>query len=341
MKRFLTLAKGILLPVCALLLTGAFPVREVRMTGRTMGTTYHVTVVAGPLSVIGDLQQQIDGRLDEINRSMSTYLPDSEISRFNRMARDDESLCPSDDFSSVMATAREVHAITGGAWDATIGPVVSLWGFGASGKNPAVPPPEAIAEVLPSVGFGHIRFRSDGCIGKDEPAVALDLASIAKGYGADAVAALIRDSGFERFLVEIGGEVVARGTRADGKAWQVGIATPRKEAPPDSVFTVIPLRDRAMATSGSYRIFFEADGRSFSHVVDPRTGYPVTTGVVSATVVAETCVFADGLATALMVLGHEKGLELVERLGDVDALIVVEDPSGNLIEHVSTGLMQP
>jgi thiamine biosynthesis lipoprotein len=340
-RRILAAVRAVLLLVAAWGLMGAFPLKEVRLTGSTMGTAYHVTVVGSAFSGIGDLKNKIDNRLAPINQSMSTYRTDSEISRFNRMTRTDERLCPSDDFSAVMAVAREVHDLTGGAWDATVGPLVDLWGFGAAGTRAAVPSPAALAEAMAAVGFGHIRFHEDGCMGKDNPAVALDLASIAKGYGADAVAALIRDAGFERFLVEIGGEVVAGGTRMDGKAWQVGVAAPESDAPPDSVFTVLPLSDQAMATSGSYRIFFEADGQSFCHVLDPRTGRPVTTGVVSATVIAQTCVLADGLATGLMVMGPEKGLALVEGMDAVECLIVVQDPTGRLVAHVSSGLVRP
>jgi len=311
--------------------------KDLLVSGKTMGTTYHITVVAGYFSNEESLREKIEVRLKEINRSMSTYLPDSEISRFNAMQQTGTEFCPSDDFLAVMSSAEKIYRLTDGAWDATVNPLVQLWGFGNVRRKPVVPSVEAIEEVKPFVGFDRINVTQEGCLIKRHPKVTVDLASIAKGYGVDAVSRLIANDGFDSFLVEIGGEVYTRGFRKDGKPWQVGINTPSKDASFNSVYKVVPLNDMAMATSGSYRNFFEADGRIYSHLLDPRTGWPVRNDVVSASVVAGDCTFADGLATALVVLGRDKGLNLVNRIDGVECLIIVRKENGSLTDYASHG----
>jgi thiamine biosynthesis lipoprotein len=167
--------------------------------------------------------------------------------------------------------------------------------------------------------------------------VTLDLSSIAKGYGVDAVAEVIREEGFRNFLVEIGGEVYGSGSRRDGRPWRVGINRPQPDAAPDEIYRVAPLRDAAFATSGDYRSFFVLDGVRYSHVLDPRTGRPVANGVVSVSVLAPDCTLADSLATAVMVMGVEEGLALLERLPGVEGLVVVETENGRLQDHATSG----
>ncbi|BBO69555.1 FAD:protein FMN transferase [Desulfosarcina alkanivorans] len=318
---------------------GCQPERELRLAGKTMGTTYHIKVVAGLFTSGADLQEQIDDRLAAINASMSTYDPGSEISRFNGIDSTSESFSPSNDFLNVLQVAAELHRLTNGAWDGTLDPLITLWGFGRKGTVDRVPGDDDIDRALAHVGFGRIRLDPSGTIGKTDPAVTLDLASIAKGYGVDAIARLLGERGFSNFLVEIGGEVFARGRRKDGVPWRVGINRPDKGAALDDVYRAVPLTDRAMATSGDYRIFFQVGDRTYSHILDPRSGRPVSSGVVSATVVAANCTVADGLATALMVMGPKEGLALVDRLAAVECLIVVRQPDGTLIDHPSSGFV--
>ena len=320
-----------------LLFLGSGLKKDVFITGKTMGTVYHITVVTGYLSGTGDIEQQIARRLEAVNRSMSTYRPDSEISRFNAIDNTEKPFCASPDFASVLSVAGDLYRISGGAWDGTVAPLVKLWGFGGSSGTPSVPAREEIDRIKSAVGFDKIDITDAGCLAKRRPDVTLDLGSIAKGYGVDAVAALIRKAGFENFLVEIGGEVAARGVRRDGKPWRVGINTPSADAAFNSVYMALDLHNRAMATSGSYRHFFEIDGRVFSHVLDPRTGRPVQNGVVSASILAPDCTLADGLATAVMVLGPEKGLSLVEGLKGVEGMVIVRDAEGRLSDHFSSG----
>ena len=329
------LTRPLLPGLLALLLSGCAPVSEHKIAGRTMGTTYHVTVVTrGPVS---GLQEKIDQRLEEIERSLSTYREESEISRFNRFSRVGEEFRVSDDFLQVMRAGARVFALSGGAWDGTVRPLVDLWGFGPPGAAPGAPPADEIAARLGDVGFQKIEIRETGALVKRQASVTVDLSSIAPGYGVDQVADLTRREGFSRFIVEIGGEVYAAGSRRDGRAWRVGIGRPRADAAPDDVYRVAPLRDAAFSTSGDYRAFFVRDGVRYSHVLDPRTGRPVSNGVVSVSVRAPDCTLADGLSTAVMVMGAESGLALLERLEGVEGLVVVETKDGRLEDHASSG----
>lgn len=308
--------------------------KEVLLSGRTMGTTYHITLVAAHLNQ-KDLKTKIDMRLDDINRSMSTYRKDSEISRFNNLQNTEEKFYVSGDFWQVMTVARKIYQLTGGAWDGTVKPLVNLWGFGSTKNKHTIPEKTAIQAHLAAIGFNQIEIATDRCLIKHKAAISLDLASIAKGYAVDQVAELIRKEGVDNFLVEIGGEVFAAGLRKDGQSWKIGINQPQKDAPFNQVYKVVNLHDKAFATSGDYRIFFELDGRRFAHIIDPRTGYPAASGVVSASIVADSCTFADGLATALVVLGPAKGVELVNRLSDVECLIIAQKQDGSLIDYYS------
>ncbi|MBI9084615.1 MAG: FAD:protein FMN transferase [Desulfobacterales bacterium] len=321
----------------AFLLTACGMKTTDRFAGRTMGTTYHVQLAVSRFERTAYLAERIEARLIEINRSMSTYLPDSEISRFNAMGAAHERICVSRDFFQVMTVAANLFRLTAGAWDGTVAPLVNLWGFGVTPQKGTVPTAEQIDRVLERVGFDRILKDPGGCLSKSMPNVTLDLASIAKGYGVDAVADLIRAEGYNDFLVEIGGEVFASGHRTDGKPWRVGINHPDPSAPANQVYRAVSLTGKALATSGDYRNFFIQNDVRYSHLIDPRSGYPVQNGVVSASVIAPTCTLADGLATALAVMGPESGLALVNALDGVDCLIVVRDAQGRLIDYVSGG----
>jgi thiamine biosynthesis lipoprotein len=309
---------------------------EIRWSGKTMGTTYHITVVAGSRIKESDLRDAAEAELEAVNRSMSVHLPDSEISRFNSLNSVEESFAVSERFQNVLEVSRNLFDGTGGAWDGTVLPLVRLWGFNTREQTP-IPSPEDIDRLLPHIGFSHIQFVEPGHIRKDLASLNLDLSSVAKGYGVDRVASVLRSWGIRRFLVEIGGEVFASGEKSPGKPWRVGINTPERNAPVDQVATVVELRDKALATSGDYRNYREVDGRFFSHILDPRTGRPTSNGVISVSVLADSCALADGLATALMVMGPEKGLKLVGSLNGVECLILVRGRNGTIVTHASGG----
>jgi thiamine biosynthesis lipoprotein len=308
--------------------------------GQTMGTFYRIRIVTAASGGMSGLKEKIERRLVEINRSMSTYIPESEISRFNAFHQTGVKFKISDDFYQVMRVAEKVYQLSDGAWDGTVNPLVDLWGFGRKDLKTVIPAKTEILRRLASVGFRHIEVAASGYLIKKRAQITIDLSSIAKGYGVDAIAAVLRKEDFENFLVEIGGEIFAAGRRKDGGQWRIGINRPQKNAAPNAVYKVVNLQDKAFATSGDYRIFFEVDGVRYSHVIDPSTGYPVSNGVVSVSVLASDCTLADGLATAVMVMGPRKGLALINRLDEVEGLIVVEKSNGTLVDYPSTGFQE-
>jgi thiamine biosynthesis lipoprotein len=311
--------------------------REHLIAGRTMGTTYHITVVTEAAERLNGLKEKIDRRLNAINRVFSTYIKDSEISRFNAFGVAGEKFQVSDDFMQVMRVAKKIYRLSEGAWDGTVNPLVDLWSFGPTRRDPKMPPADEIKALMQNIGFNLIQIEAPHFLIKNLASVTLDLNAIAKGFAVDEISELIAVAGFENYLVEIGGEVYAAGVRADGKNWRVGINRPRKDAAFNEVYKAVSIADRAFATSGDYRNFFEIGGVRYSHVLDPRSGYPVSNGVVSVSVIADNCTLADGLATAIMVMGAEKGIQLVNRLDNVECFIVVENSDGRLLDFSSPG----
>lgn len=301
-----------------------------------MGTTYHIKVVTRYFFSPPRLKTKIDKRLENINKSMSTYIKTSEISLFNETVDIEKKYQVSPDFFSVMAAAGELYKLTQGAWDGTIKPLVDLWGFGNDDRKETIPDHEKIQTLLQHVGFHWIEVSKDGFLRKKNRHITVDLASIAKGYAVDEISEVIRQNGIDDFIVEIGGEVYGSGLRKDGKPWRVGINMPRSDAPPDLVYEAVSLHNNALATSGDYRNFFENDGVRYSHILDPKTGYPIKNGVISVSVISDTCTFADGLATALMVMGPEAGIALTDRLKATECLIIVQNGDGSLSNHYST-----
>jgi FAD:protein FMN transferase len=321
-----------------LVCTARAEAKEHLLVGRTMGTTYHIKIIAPKSDDMAAVQHEIDRRLEQINQSMSTFMKESEISRFNRMTEVGKPFAVSLDFLKVMRVAGAIHRVTGGAWDGTVLPLIELWGFGRSAPIEKEPSPAAIAKAMEDVGFQNIEVSTDGFLKKRRARVTVDLASIAKGYGVDSVAAVVRKLGYGNYLVEIGGEVFAAGRKADGQPWRVGINKPRKGGAATEVYKALDLEDRAMATSGDYRNYEEIGGRAYSHIIDPRSGYPVHNGVVSTSVIAPDCTLADGLATALMVMGPQAGIRLLNRMDKVEGLIIVRKPDGSLVDHWSAGI---
>jgi thiamine biosynthesis lipoprotein len=286
------------------------PVQE--LVGSTMGTTFSVKVVALAENLdLASLQRDIQEVLDDINGTMSTYLSDSELSRFNASDSVDW-VETSPELCHAVEAAQVISEFTDGAFDVTVGPLVNLWGFGPA--ESAYEPPGAAAVAMAMQDTGYTKLHVDCTIPalrKDSPGVYVDLSAFAKGHAVDEVAELLDARALPDYLVEIGGEMRMRGSNARSERWAIAIETPDRAA--RSVQTVVHLTDAAMATSGDYRNFFEHDGRFYSHTIDPRSGHPVTHNGASVTVVADTAAFADAAATALLVLGPDAGMELAER----------------------------
>ncbi len=330
--------------VCALLLlvfaavvlfSGCDPSRRVQFSGKTMGTIYRITLIAPFFADTGHIQKKVEQRLKTLNHRLSTYIKDSEINRFNNIKHAGQPFRTSADLAAMLRLGKRLHDLTDGAWDGTVWPLVKLWQFDQPGIQKQPPAAAAIDKTLDCVGFSHIVLSSDGTAAKKRPCVSLGFGSIAKGYGVDQLTELLKKLGFDDFIVEIGGEVYAAGTKNNHKKWRVGVNMPKAGAPADRVRRTISLSDRAIATSGDYRNFFTMDGKTYSHVLDPRTGYPVRTGVVSTSVTADSCALADGLATALMVMKVKKGLKRINSLEETECLITVRTADGKLKDYCS------
>ena len=332
-----SIAISIALFICVAI-SGCGPL-ETAIRGETMGTTYSIKIMTGRFVKTGHLPGLVDARLQEINASMSTFIEDSEISKFNASIGK-VPFTPTADFLEVMQVAMDIHKRSGGAWDGSLDPLVTLWGFGRDGQKEQPPAQEEIEASLSQVDFSKVSISSDGKFLKNDPRLTIDLASIAKGYGVDAIAALLKTEGYEDFLIEIGGEIFASGKRDNNTPWRVGVNTPSSSAGFGQVYKVLSVGGKGLATSGDYRNFFVSEGRMYSHILDPRTGYPVTNGVVSASVIAKTCTLADGLATALMVMGPDSGLALVEQMTNVEALIIVRNQDGDFEEYPSSSFAE-
>lgn len=295
-----------------------------RFAGETMGTTYHVTLVADKdarLTVDADaLQKAVDVELRKINQHMSTYIPDSELMLFNA-ASVGEWYKLSQPLEDVLQLSRQISERSGGTFDITVGPLVNLWGFGPGKHDDKVPDPAAVAAAQAKTGYEKLEL-ADGQARKLAD-ISLDLSAIAKGYGVDWIADYIARQGIDNYMVEIGGEIRVKGTNPKGQPWRIAIEQPSMMQ--QSVHKAISFTDAGMATSGDYRNYFEQDGKRYSHTIDPETGYPITHRLASVTVIANTSAEADGWATAINVLGPEKGMEVANREKLAVYMIVKED----------------
>ena len=285
----------------------------IRILGETMGTTYRVTVVDAPGALTQDtLTEGINDTLAAVNAKMSNWDPSSEVSRFNK----DQGTTPvaiSQALALVMGAAQDIHFKTDGKFDVTLAPLIDLWGFGPKTPDAPVPADSAIHQALKLVGQNrHLSLDTAGKkLQKNQAGVTVNLSAIAKGYGVDAVADYLRTMGIDRFLVEIGGDLITAGLNPEGKAWSIGIEKP--DAGQSTVQSILNLSDQAMATSGDYRNFNEHDGVRYSHIIDPTTGWPIRHRTASVTVLADSAMAADGWATAMLVLGEQKGMKLAEQ----------------------------
>lgn len=282
--------------------------------GETMGTTYSIKWIGikwtDEATGKSSLKEDVDARLAEINRLMSTYDPDSELSQFNKSEKTDW-FPVSSETATVVAKALEISDLSGGAFDPTVGRLVRLWNFGPDPNQQESPSEEAIEAALESVGYQLVKVQSEPpAISKTNPKVEIDLSAIAKGYAVDQVLKLLESENVKNCMVEIGGEVRTTGTKQNGEPWTLGIQRPEGLA--NSLYAKVELKDQALATSGDYRNYFEKDGVRYSHTIDPRTGKPVLHQLASASVLADDCMTADAWATTLMVLGSEQGLNLAD-----------------------------
>lgn len=303
-------------------------------SGRAMGSTYSIKVVDPSLHVgtRQALERGIAGELDLVSSTMSLYDPESELYRFNQ-SRDTRPFIMSEAAIRVLAAARRLSERTGGAYDVTAAPLSRLWGF--SGHRPRATMPSQ-AEI--DAARAHVGFRlyevdeKERTVRKLDPEVEIDLGSIAPGAAVDRLAEMFEGFDYANYMIEIAGEVRAHGRRPDGAPWRIGIEKPLDGA--RAIREIVPLRNRAMSTSGDYRQFYVLDGKRLSHTMDPRTGRPIGHGLASVTVIHDECMMADAWATALDVLGPAEGLALAGAEG-LAALLVSRGAGGAFEERAT------
>lgn len=315
--------------------------RRVTLRGRTMGTTYTVAFVppAGmDAAAEARVQPAVDATLAAVNQVMSTYIPDSAISVFNAHERT-AAVATAPELVALVQRAVKMHGATEGAFDITLGPLIDAWGFDKSGRRTSAPDAAVLAAAKAAVGADKLVVDAAAhTLAKTAPGVQINLSAMAKGHGVDLVVATLKKHGVTSAMVEVGGEVRVLGEKAPGQPWRLGINVPDATAPATAVFRVVPLpAGRALATSGSYRNYFEQDGVRYSHILDPRTARPIQHRVVSASIVAEDCATADAWATAAMVLGVKDTLRLVDGAKGVDALLIERSADGMLKAHATPG----
>tara|TARA_B100001769_G_scaffold274157_1_gene271934 strand:+ start:705 stop:1679 length:975 start_codon:yes stop_codon:yes gene_type:complete len=293
----------------------------VLINGLTMGTTYSIKIKTADAVVNQEkIRADIEKILLEINQKMSTYIVDSELSVINFSNSLDSNLI-SDDLFKVISHANTISKTTNGAFDITVGPLVNLWGFGPNKSENKIPSNEEIELIKKNIGYKKIYLNKETTsIKKLHPDLYVDLSGIAKGFAVDKIALYLNSYNLENYLVEIGGELIAKGTNEDNEVWQIGI-----ENPNNNLAKIIGLKDIAMATSGDYRNYFEKNGVRYSHTINPNTGKPIKHKLASVTVLDKTAMNADALATAFMVLGPAKTIELANELKIGVYLIIKND----------------
>jgi len=297
--------------------------------GQTMGTSYSVKWVDKNAARVQALQHRADLALVELNQQMSTYIPDSEISRFNALPGASE-LEVSDALAFVVAESLRISQDSGGAFDPTVGPLVNLWGFGPDGRIETAPTDAEIEAVRSRVGYANISLLENPTRLKKAGDQYLDLSAIAKGYGVDMLAELLEAQGIKNYLVEIGGELRAKGVKPEGEHWRIAIESPLTSE--RSIGRIINVKDIGIATSGDYRNYFEEKGVRFSHTIDPATARPISHRLASVTVLSETCAEADALATTLMVMGDVAGFQFAKEKGIAAYFLVKDANSDGFIE---------
>lgn len=287
--------------------------------GFVFGTVYHVTYQHNK-----DLQENIEAEMKKVDDALSTFNKNSILSKVNQ----NEPVELNDMFKDVFNMAEQISKETDGAFDITVAPMVNAWGFGF---KKGTPPTKHVVDSLKSlVGYQKVRLES-GRIIKQDPRIMLDCSAIAKGYGVDVVANYLKKEGIENFIVEIGGEVVSSGISEKRLPWKIGVTKPVDDSirQDQELQTILNVTNKAMATSGNYRNFYYKNGKKYAHTIDPKTGYPVQHGILSATVLADQCAVADAYATSFMVMGLDKTKEILKKHPELMVYIIYADSRGN------------
>lgn len=302
------------------------------INGLAQGTTYSIVYENQEKPGAGLLQKSVGKIFHDFDMSLSLYNDSSIISRINR----NEDIMVDTFFSEVFKKSRDISVMTAGAFDITVGPLVRAWGFGPDEhKNFDKNKLDSLMELI---GYEKVTIRNERLI-KSNPGICLDVNAIAQGYSADVLYRYFEGSGIKNFLIEIGGEVRVKGDK-NGELWKIGIDRPEDNnmSPGNNLQAIIKIKDKALATSGNYRKFYIEDGIKYSHTIDPETGYPAKNRLLSATIIADDCATADGIATACMVMGKEKAIEFIQKYPDLEAFLVYSDDEGNYKTWITENL---
>ncbi|EPY7297965.1 TPA: FAD:protein FMN transferase ApbE [Klebsiella quasipneumoniae subsp. quasipneumoniae] len=294
------------------------------LDGKTMGTFWRVSVIGVDEAKAQALRAKVQAQLDADDRLLSTWKNDSALMRFNHAA-DTRPWPVSEAMADIVTLSLRIGVKTDGAMDITVGPLVNLWGFGPDKQPVATPDAQAIAAAKARTGLQHLQVINQSgrqFLQKDIPDLFVDLSTVGEGYAADHLARLMEQEGISRYLVSVGGALVSRGMNGEGKPWRVAIQKPTDRE--NAVQAIVDINGHGISTSGSYRNYYELDGKRISHVIDPQTGQPITHKLVSVTVIAPTALEADGWDTGLMVLGPEKAQQVVREQGLAVYMIVKE-----------------
>ena len=299
--------------------------KVVSIEGGTMGTRYHIKWVADQseseaLAIAH--KSKVDQLLADINQAMSTYIKDSELSLFNNMPSGSEQVV-SKPLYELLSIAKQISVSSQGAYDVTVGPLINLWGFGPDKRVIKAPSQSQIDSVRKRVGYQHLELLADNRIRKNAD-LYIDLSSIAKGYGVDQVAQLIASFGYNAFLVEIGGELVTKGSKPKAEPWRIAVESPTQGR---SIQRIVQVNDIAVATSGDYRIYFEENGVRYSHIIDTVTGKPIAHNLASVTVLADNCALADALATSFLAMGVDKAYQYAIE-NNIEAFFITKGKAG-------------
>ena len=280
-----------------------------------------------------DFQEEIDQELNRLNEIFSHYAKNATISKINKNI----DVVPEEEFIRCFQRAREISEITSGAFDITAGPLINAWGFGPEQKEKMTP--QMVDSLKAITGYRKVKL-TNGKIVKDNPLMQLNMSAIAKGYTCDLMGDFLEKKGCTNFMVDIGGEVVAKGKNDRGKVWTIGIRQPNENPFNSELNAAIMLPNHALATSGNYLNFYEENGKKYAHTIDPSTGYPVQHSLLSSTVLANDCMTADAFATAFMVLGKEKGIEIAANIPELEIYFIYADENGENQVYMSEGFKQ-
>ena len=308
--------------ILAAILAGCTPrPKAVHLRGTAQGTYYSIIYYDGQQR---NLKPEIDSLLDAFDRSVSLWVPQSILSRINN---NDSSVIADKWFTDNFNYSQQVAAATNGAFDCTVEPLVDAWGFGFD--DPSEVDSAIVDSMMQFVGYKKVTLVNHKIV-KDDPRLKIDFNAIAQGYSDDVVAEFLESKKIRNFLIDIGGEVTARGEKPDGTLWKVGIEKPAEHKEDDRVLkAIIGLKNRSVATSGNYRKYYEKNGIRYSHTIDPKTGFPVKHSLLSVSVIADNTALADAYATSFMVMGYEKARDFVEHDSTLEAFFIYSDSTGH------------